>query len=223
MNYSVHDVAAVVIQRVGRIEAMKLQKLVYYSQAWHLAIEDAPLFDNDIEAWSNGPVIDDLYQAHRGRRWVSSWQGNPDAVTGRSRAVVDMVCGVYSPLSGDNLSELTHSETPWAGARQGLAPSARSRRCISTAAMKEFYRSRQLGSRDVADLIAGGLNGVMNESVTAEERRQVLSDIRQQFTGLLDVGQGLPAPVDSGGHIDCDHDGEVTARMVRERPVRGRV
>jgi uncharacterized phage-associated protein len=43
---------------------MKLQKLVYYAQAWALVWDDEPIFDEEIEAWANGPVVRGLYEAH---------------------------------------------------------------------------------------------------------------------------------------------------------------
>ena len=43
------------------ITNLKLQKLVYYAQAWHLALFDEPLFDDPIEAWVHGPVVSSLY------------------------------------------------------------------------------------------------------------------------------------------------------------------
>jgi uncharacterized phage-associated protein len=53
----VSDVAEYILEKVGETTAMKLQKLVYYSQAWHLAWTEQPLFKDKIEAWCNGPVI----------------------------------------------------------------------------------------------------------------------------------------------------------------------
>lgn len=46
------------------ISNLKLQKLVYYAQAWHLAIHGTPLFEEDFEAWVHGPVIPSLYQKY---------------------------------------------------------------------------------------------------------------------------------------------------------------
>ncbi len=51
MARSVQDVAAYIIERHGRMSSMKLQKLVYYSQAWHLVWDDEPLFPERIQAW----------------------------------------------------------------------------------------------------------------------------------------------------------------------------
>jgi uncharacterized phage-associated protein len=64
---SVHDVAVYILQKRGKMSAMKLQKLVYYARAWHMVWEDAHLFREDIEAWANGPVVRELYNVHRGK------------------------------------------------------------------------------------------------------------------------------------------------------------
>jgi len=63
MPASAHDVAAYILKNGGRMSVMKLQKLVYYSQAWHLVWEDKRLFSDRIEAWANGPVVPNLYPA----------------------------------------------------------------------------------------------------------------------------------------------------------------
>ena len=40
---------------------MKLQKLVYIAHGWHLALFDASLIRERVQAWRWGPVIEDLY------------------------------------------------------------------------------------------------------------------------------------------------------------------
>jgi uncharacterized phage-associated protein len=62
----VFDVAGYILQQKGQVTTWKLQKLVYYSQAWSLVWDERPLFQERIEAWANGPVCPDLYQVHRG-------------------------------------------------------------------------------------------------------------------------------------------------------------
>jgi uncharacterized phage-associated protein len=47
------------------VDQMKLQKLLYYGQAWHLALNQVPLFDGRIEAWPWGPVVRDVYNQTR--------------------------------------------------------------------------------------------------------------------------------------------------------------
>jgi hypothetical protein len=49
---SAHDFAAYVLAEQGEMTTWKLQKLVYYSQAWHLVWDGEPLFTERIEAWA---------------------------------------------------------------------------------------------------------------------------------------------------------------------------
>lgn len=44
------DVAAAILERTGPLDTFKLQKLVYYAQAWHLVWDNEPLFEEPIEA-----------------------------------------------------------------------------------------------------------------------------------------------------------------------------
>ena len=46
---------------------LRLQKLVYYSQAWHLVLQKKKLFRDRIEAWAHGPVIPNLYSIYHQR------------------------------------------------------------------------------------------------------------------------------------------------------------
>lgn len=63
---SIVALAEYILERQGPMSSMKLQKLCYYSQAWHLAWDGEPMFPNEIHAWANGPVIPDLYELHKG-------------------------------------------------------------------------------------------------------------------------------------------------------------
>ena len=131
------DVAQCILDRLGPVTVMKLQKLAYYSQAWSLVWDEQPLFHERIEAWANGPVVPDLYQAHRGQFQVSKIpQGKPDQLD-----TIDSVLGFYGDKTSMWLSDLTHSEDPWSDARLGLAPGVRSNRVITHAAMHEYYSS----------------------------------------------------------------------------------
>lgn len=137
-----HDVAAYILENSGSMSAMKLQKLVYYSQAWHLVWEEEPLFREGVEAWANGPVVRELYDVHRGQFTVARWpEGSPDALTDREKGSVDAILRHYGDKSAFWLSEATHREDPWRDARGDLGPSDRSGREITQAAMAEYYGS----------------------------------------------------------------------------------
>lgn len=139
---SVHDVAAAILERLGTMTAMKLQKLAYYCQAWHLVWDEEPLFPEPIEAWANGPVVPALYRKHRGHFKVSTWRwGNSDELTLSQRESIEVVLSHYGGMPASVLSEMTHSEGPWSNARQGLAPGERGDRVITHQAMAEYYES----------------------------------------------------------------------------------
>lgn len=139
---NVHDVAAYILGKIGRMSAMKLEKLVYYSQAWSLVWDDAPLFPERIEAWVNGPVVPALYYQHRGKFDLESWNlGDPGTLTTSQKETIDSVLDYYGSKAPSWLSELTHNEEPWKKARKGLAPLERGNNEITLESMAEYYSS----------------------------------------------------------------------------------
>ncbi len=140
---TVFDVAAYILAKKGEMTAMKLQKLVYYCQAWSLVWDEGPLFAERIEAWANGPVVPDLYAKHRGMYAVRQDLvcGQPTALSDNQRDTVDQVLGYYGDQSSQWLSDLTHNEDPWKEARSGLRPGERGHAEITLAAMHEYYGS----------------------------------------------------------------------------------
>ena len=81
---SIVDVADYILEKYGTMTTMKLQKLAFYSQARALVVNGMPLFDEDFEAWANGPVSPALYALHKGRFLVHPgesrmcwWKGRP--------------------------------------------------------------------------------------------------------------------------------------------------
>ena len=139
---SAHDVAAYILEQQGPLSAMKLQKLVYYAQAWSTVWDDKPLFSEPIEAWANGPVVRELYDLHRGQFEVRGWpRGNPRVLDEEQRSTVDAVLGYYGGRNAQTLSDMTHSEDPWRLARRGLPEGERGNRVISLASMSEYYSS----------------------------------------------------------------------------------
>lgn len=136
------DVASYILLRNGPITAMKLQKLVYYCQAWSLVWDEEPLFGERIEAWANGPMVRNLFDAHRGRFKVSRIPGgNSRRLNPTQRETVDAVLKFYGDKSSQWLSDLTHMEAPWRDtrARASLAEGERGNAVIRRADMAEYY------------------------------------------------------------------------------------
>jgi uncharacterized phage-associated protein len=138
---SVDDVAAKIVELSGgTVDTFKLQKLTYYSQAWHLVWESEALFDDPIEAWAAGPVIRRLYDHHKGRFVITGWEwGDSSNLSPEEAGTIESVVSAYGRLSGRALSDLTHSEAPWRDARKGLGPTDRSMTVIEQDAIYAFY------------------------------------------------------------------------------------
>lgn len=139
---SAHDVAAYILQKKGEMTAMKLHRLVYYSQAWSLVWDEEALFNEPIHAWANGPVIPAIYKLHRGIFKVSEWpKGDPSRLTPLQQETVDAVLKFYGHRSSQWLNDLAHRERPWREARRGILPGEPCTRILSLAALAEYYGS----------------------------------------------------------------------------------
>ena len=137
---SVDDVAAAILELTGPIDTFKLQKLLYYSQAWHLVWDAEEIFPDPIEAWAGGPVVRSIYENHRQRFTVREWpRGHSDRLTESERATVQVVVESYGRLTGRQLSTLTHKERPWRVARGDLGPGDRGHNEIDPNEMADYY------------------------------------------------------------------------------------
>jgi len=134
------DVAAAILEISGPIDTFKLQKLVYYCQAWHIVWDDEELFPDAIEAWAGGPVVRTLYERHRGQYTVTTWPwGDPEQLSPSQRESVRIVVSAYGKLTGRQLSALTHKERPWREARTNLAPGERGNQVIPPEDLADYY------------------------------------------------------------------------------------
>lgn len=140
---SVFDVAKYVLNHAGAMSTMKLEKLVYYCQAWSLAWDGVPLFQEDFQAWANGPVCPELFATHRGRFWLDrdyydSYSGCFDQA---QQDTMNAVLDGYADKEPQWLSELTHKERPWRETRQlhNARPGDPCHCEISKDLMQEYY------------------------------------------------------------------------------------
>lgn len=140
---NVFDVAEYILRKKIQVPAMKLQKLCYYSQAWHATWEGKPLFNERIDAWANGPVMPDLYDRHRGKFLINigDIESNPENLTVAEQDSVDRVLAYYGDKDSQWLSDLTHAEDPWSNARIGIHSGERSNKEITLDLIVEYYGS----------------------------------------------------------------------------------
>ena len=139
---TVFDVAKYILHTKGSMSTWKLQKLCYYSQAWALAWTEKPLFDEDFEAWANGPVCKELFHAHQGKFVISEKEfpyGSISELNADEIDTINIVLRDYGEMAPFELRELSHSELPWKNARGNLPEGAYCNNIISKTAIGNFY------------------------------------------------------------------------------------
>lgn len=141
---TVFDVAKYILHKLGPLSTWKLQKLCYYSQAWSLAWTGDPLFEEDFEAWRNGPVCPDLFRKHRGRFVITEAlfnYANYDNLTDDEKDTINIVLQTYGSMAPYELRAHTHAEKPWQDARGNLGEMDVGRNIITKEAMGNYYGS----------------------------------------------------------------------------------
>ena len=122
---------------------LKLQKLLFYAQAWYLVLKNEPLFHEDFQAWVHGPALLSQYRRFKEFEWRPILKDIPpmkledSAVVAHLKEIVD----VFGVESASALEMMTHNEAPWKDARQGLRADEPSSAVISKESMKSFYKS----------------------------------------------------------------------------------
>ena len=127
----------------------KFQKLMYYAQAWHLALFDHRLFDGAFEAWAHGPVLPRLYHEYEKFSWKPVEREDltelsihylESTLGERVTEFLSEIVEEYFGLTTYELERLTHKEDPWRRARQGLNADEPCNRIIQDEWMAEFYK-----------------------------------------------------------------------------------
>lgn len=147
MEVDIFDVAKYILRNNGPVSTMKLQNLCYYAQSWSLAWDGIPLFDEDFQAWANGPVCPELFHKHRGLYSVDEElfkDADISKFNDEQKETIDSVLNYYGEKNPQWLSELTHNELPWKLTRGDTPPGEFCNRVIEKELMQSYY---------------GGLNG----------------------------------------------------------------
>ena len=124
MVVSAHAVANEIIALADNdgkpLTNMQLQKLVFLSHGYTLALLEHPLYYDDTYAWQWGPVIRSLYKSlQKYGRGVVKKPLDAEAEDklpsdGAEMEIIEAVWEGYGHLSGGQLSTITHKRnTPW--------------------------------------------------------------------------------------------------------------
>ena len=128
------------------LNRLKLQKLLYYLQAWHLALHGKPLFDGKFEAWVHGPVNRGIYSRFAGDHMYANItladRRKDSEFTIDELSRIQPILDEYVPFSGTDMRRMTHIETPWLKAREGLDEFEKCTTPIDENLMADFYRAQ---------------------------------------------------------------------------------
>lgn len=140
MAYDVKEIAKKILSKAcpecgDIITNMKLQKMLYYMQGFHLACFNLPLFEDDIEAWMYGPVVPSIYEEYKsyGSSGIPYPEGDIIKLDSEEEDIFDQVYNAYGQFSALKLMDMTHSESPWKSTPTGIGS------IISKDKMKKYF------------------------------------------------------------------------------------
>jgi uncharacterized phage-associated protein len=152
------ELSRYLLAKYGGMSHLKLQKLVYYVEAWHLAYFGESIMDDEFEAWMHGPVSQKIWYKFKDFEFplhniltVKAVEAPKIIADFESKLISDQkdlisdVLQEYADKSAYYLECLTHSELPWVEARNGCPPDMKCSNKISKKTMRNFYRQALYG------------------------------------------------------------------------------
>ena len=100
------------------ITNLKMQKLLYYAQAWYLVnFKDKELFEDVIEAWDFGPVIPSVYHQFKEFRHTPIDYDVSDSsiknIKDEDKEYLEEFYNKFINYSACDLVNMSHNEDPW--------------------------------------------------------------------------------------------------------------
>lgn len=154
---NVFNVAYYILDECGEMSTFKLHKLLYYCQVWYMAWNDGnPLFQEDFEAWVNGPVVREVFNLHKGAYDVNVSDFKEYFISlreeDRCKSCIDKVLLYYKNKDSVDLVLMTHREKPWKDVRNTLSPSDLSIKIISKNSIYEYYKDKSIEILSLVEL-----------------------------------------------------------------------
>ena len=99
------------------ISNLKLQKMLYFAQAAHLALgNNTPLFDDEISAWEFGPVVEAVYQnfkSSKNQPIAKPTDENYKNFNDETVGFLENVWSIFGKFSAAKLVQMSHEHKPW--------------------------------------------------------------------------------------------------------------
>lgn len=138
---SIFDTTKYILEKLGPMSTMKLQKLCYYAQAWSLVWDGSPLFGEDFRAWKTGPVCEELFLEIRDKDAISTNDvvGKPENLSDNQKDSIDKVLEYYGNHGAQWLGQLTMMEGPWLCAKKSNFSEGKHPAIITKESMVLYY------------------------------------------------------------------------------------
>ena len=123
------------------ITNMRLNKMLYFAQAMSLVKLNAPIYQDEIEAWAYGPVIPSIYNKYKtyGRKEIEEVDGNytSDCFSSDELEILLYTVNSYDKYSTNELVRLTHVKGgPW-----DVAYNIKNNKIISKDEIRNYYKT----------------------------------------------------------------------------------
>ncbi|WP_299503283.1 type II toxin-antitoxin system antitoxin SocA domain-containing protein [uncultured Roseobacter sp.] len=127
-------------ERGDLLTPLKLQKLMFYADAWSLALYEQELTTERFQAWVHGPVALSQYHRFKENRWrpILDEIDRPDMTEATAKHLCEIV-DIFGVETGPALEAMTHQELPWIEARGGIPDDQPCNAFIDKNTTKVFY------------------------------------------------------------------------------------
>jgi len=129
------------LNKSDEITHLMLQKLLYNTQGWSIALNGTFMFTEDCQAWVHGPVYKDVYNKYSkyGSSPIPKVEYLNCELSDAEIYILEGVWKAYGGFNGKQLEKMSHSEMPWIKTRDGLNSDQASERIISKESIKEYF------------------------------------------------------------------------------------
>ena len=147
------------------ITPLALQKILYYSQAFFKVFYGYHLFENDCEAWDQGPVYPEIYSKFKDYKYIVS-KNDVCSLDEEEQFFIDLIMRYLGCYSGKALERMTHCEKPWRETRKGLAPNQKGGKVIEKDLIESYFsevykKYNMLSITDIVDYSTALFNRVL--------------------------------------------------------------
>ena len=147
---NVFNVAYYILDKCGEMSTFKLHKLLYYCQAWYMAWNDGnPLFQEDFEAWVNGPVVREVFNVPKkmyniDKNFMEDKKNDKQNIDDETKKQIDTVLFYYGNKRPLQLVAMSHLESPWKETRKNISVFDLSDNIIDKKKIYEYYKNKEI-------------------------------------------------------------------------------